>query len=47
MLLNKEGEYRIYVSKNKDINKPHNIFDVISGKEESVNLDLLMAAGKT
>lgn len=47
MLLNKEGEHRIYVSKNKDINRPHNIFDVITGKEESVNLDLLMAAGKT
>lgn len=32
MLLNKEGEYRIFVSKNKDINRPHNIFDVITGK---------------
>lgn len=47
MLTNKEGEYRIFVSKNKDINRPHNIFDVITGKEEAVNLDLMMAAGKT
>lgn len=47
MLKNKELEYRIFVSKNKDVNRPHNIFDVISGKEEAVNLDLMMAAGKT
>lgn len=47
MLTNKEGEIRIFISKNKDIQKPHNIFDVITGKEEAVNLDLMMAAGKT
>lgn len=47
ILTNKEGEYRIFISKNKDINNPHNVFDVITGKEEAVNLDLMMAAGKT
>ncbi len=31
LLKNKEHEYRIFVSKNKDINRPHNVFDVISG----------------
>ena len=44
MLKNKELEYRIFASKNKDVNKPH--FDVITGKEEAANLDLMMAAGK-
>jgi Mg-chelatase subunit ChlD len=35
------------VSKNKDINRPYNVFDVVKGTEEAVNLDLMMAAGKT
>ena len=35
------------MSKNKDINRPYNVFDVVKGTEEAVNLDLMMAAGKT
>ena len=33
----------MFVSKNKDISKPYNLFNVITGEEEAVNLDLMSA----
>lgn len=33
----------MFVSKNKDISKPYNIFDVFTGEETAVNLDLMSA----
>jgi hypothetical protein len=33
----------VFVSKNKDIAKPYNIFDVFTGEETAVNLDLMSA----
>lgn len=47
LFTSKENQHLIFLNKNKDINKPHNIFDVISGEYKSVNLDLMMGAGKT
>lgn len=47
IIRNKEKELRIYIGKNKDINRPHIIYDVIDGKEESVSLDLMVGAGKS
>lgn len=43
LLKTKEGKLRVFVSKNKDIAKPSNIFDVLTGNEEAVNLDLMGA----
>ena len=43
LLRTKEGKLRVFVSKNKDIAHPFNLFDVLSGNEEAVNLDLLGA----
>ena len=31
------------MSKNKDISKPFNIYNVFTGEEEAVNLDLMSA----
>lgn len=47
MLLNKDQSLRVYINKNKDINKPYNIFDVINGDTDAVNLDLMTGASKT
>ena len=35
------------MSKNKDIAKPYNIFNVFTGEEEAVNLDLMSANVKS
>ncbi len=43
LLKNKEGKLKVFVSRNKDISKPFNLFDVFSGTEEAVNLDLMGA----
>lgn len=43
LLRTKEGKLRVFVSKNKDIAKPYNLFDVLTGTEEAVNLDLMGA----
>lgn len=43
LIKTKEGKLRVFVSKNKDIAKPYNLFDVLSGNEEAVNLDLMGA----
>ena len=43
LLKNKEDKLRVFVSKNKDIAKPYNIYDVLKGEEEAVNLDLMGA----
>jgi hypothetical protein len=37
----------VFVSKNKDIAKPYNIFNVLTGEEEAVNLDLMSANVKS
>lgn len=47
LLKTKEGRLRVYVSKNKDISKPYNLFDPITGKEEAFNLDLMSGAVNT
>lgn len=47
LLKNKEGKLRVFVSKNKDIAKPYNIYNVFTGEEEAVNLDLLSANVKS
>lgn len=44
LLLNtKDNKLRIFVSKNKDISKPYNIYNVLTGEEEAVNLDIMGA----
>ena len=43
LLKTKEGKIKVFTSKNKDIAKPYNIFDVLTGDEEAVNLDLMGA----
>jgi len=43
LLKNKEGKLKVFVSRNKDISRPFNLFDVITGLEEAVNLDLMGA----
>ena len=47
LLKTKEGRFRVYVSKNKDISKPFNLFNPITGDEEAVNLDLMSGAVRT
>lgn len=47
MFLNKQYEYRIFLGTAKDIKFPHRIFDVLTGEEELVNLDLMNSFGKT
>jgi len=37
----------VYVGRNKDINKPYNLFDPITGSEQAFNLDLMSGAAKT
>lgn len=41
LLRNKEDELRVFVSKNNDIANPYNIFNVLTGEIEAVNLDLM------
>jgi hypothetical protein len=41
LLRNKENNLRVFVSMNKDITKPHNLFNVFTGEEQAVNLDLM------
>ena len=43
LLKTKEGKLRVFISKNKDIAKPYNIYNVFTGSEEAVNLDLMSA----
>lgn len=44
LLINtKDNKLRVFVSKNKDIAKPYNIYNVLTGEEEAVNLDLMGA----
>jgi hypothetical protein len=43
LLKNKEGKLRVFVSKNKDISKPYNLYNVFTGEEEAVNLDIMSA----
>jgi hypothetical protein len=47
LLRTKEGKLRVFVSKNKDIAKPHNIYNVLTGEEEAVNLDIMSANVKS
>lgn len=47
LFLSKQNEQMVFINKNKDINNPHNIYDVITGEHKSVNLDLMVGAGKT
>lgn len=47
LLKNKEDKLRVFVSKNKDIAKPYNIYNVFTGEEEAVNLDLMSANVKS
>ena len=47
LLKTKDGKLRVFVSKNKDIAKPFNIFDVLTGNEEAVNLDIMGANVKS
>jgi hypothetical protein len=47
LLQTKEGRFRVYVSKNKNIQKPFNLFDPTTGNEEAYNLDLMSGAVNT
>ena len=48
LLLNtKDNKLRVFVSKNKDIAKPYNIYNVLTGEEEAVNLDIMGANVKS
>jgi len=48
LLLNtKDNKLRVFVSKNKDIAKPYNLYNVLTGEEEAVNLDLMGANVKS
>jgi hypothetical protein len=33
LLKNKDGKLKVFVSRNKDISKPFNLFDVFTGSE--------------
>ena len=43
LLKTKEGKLRVFISKNKDVAKPYDIYNVFTGEQESVNLDLMSA----
>ena len=43
----KQNDLRVFISRNKDISKPYNIYDVIKGQEKAVNLDLMSANVKS
>jgi hypothetical protein len=43
LLKTKDNKLRVFVSKNKDIARPFNLFDVLTGNEEAANLDLMGA----
>ena len=47
LLQTKEGRFKVFVSKNKNINKPYNLFDPTTGSEEACNLDLMSGAVNT
>lgn len=47
LLLTKDNKLKVFVSKNKDICKPYNLYNVLTGEEESVNLDLMGANVKS
>ena len=40
----KQDEEKIYVGKSKDVNLPHNVFDVITGGEIGVNFNIMGGA---
>lgn len=44
MLQDKQGEEKIYAGKSKDVNLPHNIFDVITKGEVGVNFNIMGGA---
>ena len=43
LLKTKTGQLRVYVGVNKDPAKPYRIFNVMTGQEEAVNIDILAA----
>lgn len=47
LLKTKEGRFKVYVSKNKNITTPYNLYDPINGNEQACNLDLMSGAVNT
>ena len=47
LFVSKEKSHLIFINKSKEVNNPHNIYDVITGQFKAANLDLMIGAVKT